>query len=287
VIDFHNHLLPAVDDGAMDLAESERGLAALFAQGVRTVIATCHIDATVTTRPVLLAQTLERVDAAWEAVRELAEERFPELVLYRGVELALDTPTPDLTDPRLRLAGSSFVLVEFPRMTVPPNSAASLHELKRKGWTPIVAHPERYHGLSDSIALFEEWRESGALLQVNCGSLLGRYGDLPRACAWELLRLGWADYLASDYHARGRCPVAEAREKLDSVGGAGQADLLLRVNPGRILTGEQPEPVPPLEHTEPSFWRQLLHRVRSRTQPGNTLLTFPAMGILTCWLGSL
>jgi protein-tyrosine phosphatase len=266
MIDFHNHLLPGIDDGAADLDESREGLEVLRAQGVRTVIATSHLDATLTMRPAALKEELQRIDEAWQQVDQLVARHFPDLTLRRGVELALDLPAPDLTDPRLRLAGSSFVLVEFPRMTVPPNSARTLLELRARGWTPIVAHPERYHALSGPFALFEEWRRSGALLQVNCGSLLGRYGEPPRATAWRLLSLGWADYLASDYHARGRCPVAEARQSVESRGGAEQARLLLELNPGRILEDEQPEPVPGLQAEGASLWERVSGVFRRREQ---------------------
>jgi tyrosine-protein phosphatase YwqE len=97
----------------------------------------------------------------------------------------------------------------------------------------------------------------GVHLQVNAGSLLGRYGADAQSRAWRLLRLGWADYLCSDYHARGRLSLAGARDALLSRGGGEQADLLLEANAARLLTGEPPLPVPPLA-LPPPLWKRLL-----------------------------
>jgi glycosyltransferase involved in cell wall biosynthesis len=42
MIDFHSHFLPAMDDGAVDVAEATAMLTASVAQGVHTVVATPH-----------------------------------------------------------------------------------------------------------------------------------------------------------------------------------------------------------------------------------------------------
>ena len=42
MIDLHNHLLPAIDDGAKKLAESLEFLRIGYRDGVRTVVATPH-----------------------------------------------------------------------------------------------------------------------------------------------------------------------------------------------------------------------------------------------------
>ena len=134
----------------------------------------------------------------------------------------LDTPSPDLSDARLRLGGTRFTLVEFPFMVIPPNGPRALFELKMAGWAPVLAHPERYGNASAEFGDAEEWRRVGAHLQVNCGSLLGRYGAKAQQLAWGLLERGWVDYLSSDYHARGTCPVAECRRALQGLAQAHQ-----------------------------------------------------------------
>ena len=258
MIDFHNHLIPGVDDGAADLDQSRAALAAFAAQGVRSVVATPHFKASLAAEPDELAAFFSRVDPAWESLRALAAAEFPQMRVERAVEVNLDTPSPDLSDVRLRLAGTSFVLVEFPFMAVPPNAPQVLFELKLQGWQPIVAHPERYGNLDLDLRAAEEWRRVGAYLQVNCGSVAGKYGDKPKQLAWALLRRGMVDYLSSDFHARGVPHVQECRAAIEAAGGAHQARMLLEENPARMLDDQPPEPVPPLASGGGrSFWSRL------------------------------
>src|SRR3954452_20587922 len=251
MIDFHNHLVPAVDDGAADLPQALAGLGALAAQGAVAVVATPHLSGACTLDPAALERALAPIDRGWEALRRAAAGAFPGVRLERGAEVVLDVPAPALPDPRLRLAGTRFVLVEFPWMSVPPGAPRALAELREAGWHPVLAHPQRYAGAPPSLADADEWRRAGAAVQVNAGSLLGRYGEGPRRAAWGLLERGWADYLCSDFHARGRCATAEAAAALARAGGAPQAQRLTHDNPARLLAGQPPLPVAPLRPRPP------------------------------------
>lgn len=254
MIDFHNHVIPAVDDGAADVAESLAALETMRAQGVETVLTTPHVSGAATLDPAMRERVLGEIDRGWEVLMAAAPGA-PRI--ERGAELMLDVPQVDLADPRLRLAGTRFVLVEFPYMAAPPNAPQALFDLKMSGWVPVLAHPERYSNASAALEDAEEWRRTGALLQVNAGSLLGRYGDRARKLAWGLVERGWATYLCSDYHARGRYPVAETIEILERAGAGEQAELLFRHNPARMLAGEAPLPVPPVIRRRP-LWRRVL-----------------------------
>lgn len=244
ITDFHNHLMPGVDDGAKSVEHARTALAALRDAGVARIITTPHFNASVTLDAAALARRLAELDAGWEQLRPLAAEFGVEL--HRGAEVALDVPRPDLGDPRIHLAGTRFVLVEFAFMTVPPHSASVLSAVRAGGVQPVLAHPERYGRLESDPVGARAWREAGALLQVNGGSLLGRYGEGARRTALRLLREGLVDYVCSDFHARGDPGIGRYREALEELGGHEQARLLLEVNPQRLLEDEPPLPVPPL-----------------------------------------
>src|SRR5690606_33872383 len=206
-------------------------LAALRAAGAVHVVTTPHVDGSLTRRADALEQRLEALDAAWTALAALAAEHEPGLRLERGAEVMLDVPTPQLDDPRLRIAGGPFVLVEFPHRILPPQSANTLARLAQQGWIPLVAHPERYASLGDELEPIGAWRRVGAYLQVNGPALLGRFGPRVRANALTLL-------------ARGEPRLAEYRQALTEQLGSEHAELLLSVNPARIARGEPPVPVP-------------------------------------------
>ncbi|HEX7050681.1 MAG TPA: CpsB/CapC family capsule biosynthesis tyrosine phosphatase [Longimicrobiales bacterium] len=246
IADFHNHLVPGVDDGAQTVEEAHGGLAAMHESGVRTLVATPHVQASLTRQPAALEARLAEIDLGWATLESQVAPLFPDLEIHRGAEVMLDTPEPDFSDARLRLAGGPFVLVEFPYMTVPPRSERIIPTMKLAGWTPIIAHPERYGGVDPELGIIGEWRRLGAFLQVNVGSVLGRYGTDARRIALALLDRGWADYLCSDYHARGRVAVRECRRRIIEIGGEEQARLLTELNPARAIKGEVPMPVPPL-----------------------------------------
>jgi protein-tyrosine phosphatase len=250
LVDIHNHLVPGVDDGARDLDEALAALAAMYEQGVRRVVTTPHIDAELIGRGEAFAKKMADVDAAWDLLRVAAAERFPDVELARGHEIMLDVPRVELCDPRVRLAGGPVVLVEFPRLFVPAGSTDVLYNIRVGGRLPVVAHPERYVSLSGgNLSMIEEWRRVGGLMAVNAGSVLGGFGPEARTIVVEMLRRGWVDLIGSDYHARSMRRPLVLREVYDELvrwGGEEQAALLLSVNPGRLMDGEEPLDVPPL-----------------------------------------
>jgi protein-tyrosine phosphatase len=243
-VDLHTHVIPGVDDGARDLAESQAALRVLGEQGMGTVVASPHVDGSLTLSAGRLAARLGEIDEAWAELDAAPGDAG--LTLRRGVELKLDVPEVDLSDARLRLGGSRAVLVEFPFLTVPPRSAAALSAIRQSGYVPVLAHPERYAGLDGDLRLARSWLEAGAVFQVNAGSLLGRYGADPRRTALALLARGWAACMASDYHSRGAPRILEVRVLLERWGCREQLELLLAENPARLLRDEACRPVDPV-----------------------------------------
>ena len=260
IVDFHSHLIPAVDDGAPDAARAIEALRAFAAQGVSTCITTPHFDASLIRLPAAFAERLGALDRGWETLRAACAGVAGLPAIERGVEVMLDDRDPDLSDPRLRLAGGPFVLVEFPALQLPANASEAVRNLRARGWLPIIAHPERYRNHDARLSELRACRDGGALLQVNAGSLIGQHGKRAAQIAWVLLEQGWADYVASDHHARGTPATARAVEELRARGAETQAVRLSEENPQRILRGEPPLAVRPYVTPRPSWWARLLGR---------------------------
>jgi protein-tyrosine phosphatase len=267
LVDVHNHLVPGVDDGARDLTAVLDSVERMTRLGIRRIITTPHIEGSLTLDATRLETRLGAVSAAFERAAAALHENFPEVDFRRGHEVALDVPETDFSDPRIRMAGTSFVLVEWPRLQLPPATARALARIRENGYRPIVAHPERYQGMSQALGVAGQWRDAGAYLQVNYGSLVGRYGAEAQSTALRLLRRGWVDYLASDFHGHASLKVYkdEAWAALEAFGAGEVLHYLCRTNPGRILTDEQPLPVPILP-TDRRLWarvKEILHRSRA------------------------
>jgi protein-tyrosine phosphatase len=246
MIDIHTHIIPAIDDGPKSLSDSVEGLKELKSRGVTALIATPHLNASALEDSDALLSYLDCADERCREMLEAASESGITLDVRRGFEIMLDRPRPNLSNPRLRLAGTRFVLVEFPWSAIPPNSEIALSRIISSGYTPIISHPERYDDVADGSAAVAEWRKAGALLQVSLGCLAGYYGRRARQKAWSLLEKGFADYLAGDFHGRGQHPFAAAKRAVLERGGAEQFEILTLTNPGRLLADLRPVDVPPI-----------------------------------------
>jgi protein-tyrosine phosphatase len=247
--DIHNHLVPGVDDGARTMAESLRHLQAMAAAGVTRLAVSPHLDARMVHTPGALHERLERLESAFNELLAVCMGRqdIPALVFGQEV-LAPDPETARRlleSEPRVGIAGTRYILVEF-GFELPDDPVGVVRAVVAAGRTPIVAHPERYRRELKEVARAEirSWKEAGALLQVNGGSVLGSYGEGIRDLAFDLLAEGQADLIGSDNHADAR-PVspAEVGDALVRRGYATQARLLLSENPQRILADRETVPV--------------------------------------------
>lgn len=254
MIDIHSHLLPGVDDGSPSIEVSVPVLQHFADGGVTVLVCTPHLMASqAASAPYNQYQlVLHDLRAAAPAVPEL---RF-------GWEIMLDVPGADLRHPQLALGGSKAVLVEFPRMTIPPHSADELFRLRMSGVVPVLAHPERYAGCT--VRHVEEWRRVGAVIQMDGAALLGshRMAELAR----EMLEHGLADVVASDNHGDERSLMA-VRDWLLEHGTEEQARLLTHDNAQRLLADEPPRDVPPLE-VKKGMIAQLREMVLGRGRAG-------------------
>ena len=191
--DLHSHLVPGVDDGAQDLDTALKAVSQFLDAGVRRILTTPHLEGSLALRPATLQHRLREIHDGWEILKESVDEMFPSLDLRLGLEIMMEDPLLDLSDSRLTLDGGRFVLIEWPRMQVPPGTGAVVQRLIDQGVVPIIAHPERYLGLDGALKIPEDWRARGARLQVNHGSLLGQYGAAVQGVATRLLRRGMVD----------------------------------------------------------------------------------------------
>lgn len=232
----------------------------MWEQGVTHVITTPHFRASTVKQPAEFESQMQRIDDAWRLLADAVRDNFPRMKLDRGVELALDDPSPTVTDGRLRLARTRFALVEFPYFAIPPNSTQPLVHMRASGITPIIAHPERYDDIERRTDILREWKQAGAFLQLNAGSLVGVYGPRVERNGWLCLKMGIVDYISSDYHARGKCLLTGAHERLIARRAATHLKVMSEHNGDRLLEGLDPTPVVPLPAS--SRWRRFIGAFR-------------------------
>ena len=199
-VDLHCHLLSATDDGAKSDDEMYAMLDASYADGVRHLCVTPHFHTE------LWQGTPQKSDISFEKLLAYAA-RYPDLHLYRGNELLYQqNATQELSAGHCRtLNGSRYVLVDFPARVSQFVLTHALQDLRCNGYTPVLAHVERYVCLHRHLPTAESLvRDWGLLLQVNASSLFGEWGHAVRRQAKAILRRGLCAVIASDAHGMER-----------------------------------------------------------------------------------
>lgn len=94
----------------------------------------------------------------------------------------------------------NYLLVEFPLSMRPINLYDMLFEIKIRDYKIIVAHPERYVYLHNSLRKYEKLKEYGVHFQLNLLALVGFYGTDIRKVAEQLLEHNLYDFTGTDIH---------------------------------------------------------------------------------------
>lgn len=262
MIDLHTHVLPAIDDGPDDLEGSLELLRAAHTAGTRTVVATPHIDFQHGVDP-------DRVGTAVAALNIAAAEADVGVSVLPGAEIALSR-LPELSDADLRglsLGSGPYLLLEAPLTPGVSVSESDVFGLGVRGWSVLLAHPERSPALQRDPDRLRRLVAAGALCQITASALSGRFGAPARRYGLALLRDGLAHAVASDTHNLDRRPpdlVGALRGVGREVPGVeGQIRWLTREMPAAILTG-MPLPERPALPARRG-WRRLMSGVRERT----------------------
>jgi protein-tyrosine phosphatase len=195
VIDLHAHILPGLDDGPRDTAGALAMARAAVDAGTRAVATTSHIN---------IGFGLSGTDlaAARAALSAELEAAGIELELLAGGEVAPER-LPDLDDDELAdvaLGGGRCILLECPFAPVGSAMELMVADLHRRGFTVLLAHPERSATFQREPARLERLVSLGATAQVTAGALDGGFGETARRAALGMLEAGLVHVLASDSH---------------------------------------------------------------------------------------
>lgn len=235
-VDIHCHCLPGLDDGPATTAEALALCRALVADGITTVIATPHQLGRYDRRN--SCEDIRRAVSAFNA--SLLVEDLP-IRVVPGADVRIDERLAELLTRRevMTLAdGGRYVLLELPHEAY-IDPMGFLEEMAPTGIQLILTHPERCRFLSANPALALPWLETGLLLQITAGSLLGDFGALAEKAAWHWLAGGHVCVVATDAHdtdSRRPC-MSQAIAVIASRLGADTARRICLENPLHVLEG--------------------------------------------------
>ncbi|TCI58790.1 MULTISPECIES: tyrosine-protein phosphatase [unclassified Exiguobacterium] len=200
MIDIHCHLLPAVDDGPETVEQAVEMAKRAASEGVTAIVVTPHAF-----HPQFETDELN-VQNAVAKLQDVLRQEGIALDLYAGQEIRVFGELVEALEQgkALSLAGSRYVLVEFPSDSVPAYAEQLFFGLQTEGYTPVIAHPERNKEFATNPKRLMDFVSSGALSQITTGSLTGEFGQNVQDLAFAFLRNGLSHLIASDAHSTGR-----------------------------------------------------------------------------------
>lgn len=236
LVDMHCHILFGVDDGAKDLETSMEMIKLAYEDGIRTILLTPHYH------PKRGMASVDEVYDAYETLSDQARHEFPDLALYLGREVYYTSDHAEKMEEHeeLRICGGRNVLIEFSTGTPADYILRAVDNVIMMGFTPIVAHIERYACTLEHRDLVEDVKDKGTYIQINADSVLGENGFATQRLVKWLLKNELVDFIASDAHdARNRTPkLSKCYRYVAKKYGAEYADYCMHDMPLRILDEE-------------------------------------------------
>lgn len=249
MIDIHNHLLVGADDGPATEQDALDLLHQAQENGITDIIVTPHHYSGdfVNHRSKILTEM--------EDLKNIIDKNNIDINVYPGQEIRING---DLVDElqsgmNLSLNHSSYVLVEFSFTEVPAYAEKLFFELQMKGYTPVIAHPERCRPLKDNPEKLYDFIEKGAIAQVTATSVAGKLGEGLQRASLKMLENNLIHIVGSDAHHAENRPfmLKEAYEVIEKELGSSYVNHL-KYNAEAILHNKEVKVKAPVQYKSDS-----------------------------------
>jgi protein-tyrosine phosphatase len=193
--DIHSHLIPGIDDGVQTMEESLHMIRAMSDLGFRKLVTTPHImsDGFRNTPEIILAGLKQVQDA-------VAAQHIPVTIEAAAEYYFDDAFLQKLEAAPLLTIGNKYLLFEISYMNYPEKLSEAVFKIITKGYTPLLAHPERYPFWFGKFDEYHKLKDAGVLFQMNTNSLGGYYGGGVKKAAEWLVDNNLVDFIGSDLH---------------------------------------------------------------------------------------
>lgn len=195
-VDIHSHLLPGIDDGSKDNNNSLELVNSLKGYGFGQFITTPHVLTGV------YNNTREGIMSIEAATKDFLTGQGITHPFKAAAEYLMDDTFLNLVtngSPLLTLK-ENHVLVEMSYINPPMQLYDCIYELQLAGYTPVLAHPERYMFYHFKPEEYAKLKRVGCKFQLNLLSVTGYYGKPVFEIAQKLLNENMIDFTGSDTH---------------------------------------------------------------------------------------
>ena len=166
------------------------------ALGFSRLITTPHVF------PEFYDNNAEKVTRHFERMKAVIDEQQLGVELGVAAEYYLDNYFLASVFPEGLLSfgkDKKYVLVEVSMAGWPRPFSDMIFSIQSAGYTPILAHPERYL-YEEDVRVYQQWKDKGMLFQMNLLSMLGYYGKGVKHLAEKYLEHKLYDFCGSDMH---------------------------------------------------------------------------------------
>jgi protein-tyrosine phosphatase len=237
MVDLHTHILPDIDDGSKSLEESIEILRKYLEDGLKEIVLTPHY---MEDSEYSISNDIKK--EKFNLLKEAVKQQNMDINLYLGNEVYASNNILDLLKENkiMTINNSRYILIEFPMLNYSNNYIDIVYNLKLSGIVPIIAHPERYAYIQNDINIAEEFVKKGALLQINKGSLFGRYGTSVFKTAKHLLKKRLVHFVGTDIHSTdGYYSTEKFKKMIIKITDKKYAEEILEVNGLKVLNNEK------------------------------------------------
>lgn len=236
MVDFHTHILPHIDDGAKDTATAIAMLESEYKQGVTDVLLTSHYYG----KRHGPERFVQKRDEIWAYLKPNAPEglnvHLAAEVHFTGLEIIDYEALCELA-----IEGTKYILIEFPFLEKWPRGILDklADFIYETGYTPIIAHVERYREVLKRPNYATKLVNMGCLLQINTSAFRVKR---EKKFVLSLLERNMVHCIGTDTHDMGfRKPnMQAAKTEMEEAGfGARWNEIQDRMH--AILRGEKVE----------------------------------------------
>ena len=196
MIDIHSHILPGIDDGSKSIEMTLDMLKRAEREGLENIVATPHF------RRGCFEVTYNEVKDLVSKINKLLELEGIDIRIHSGQEVYFSERIIDDFEEGIigTINDGKYMLLEFPMRKIPKEAVDYMYELKLRGVTPIIAHPERYSEVISNVEVLNQFIDEGCLFQLNAGSIRGDFGKDVKKTAENLIKSGVYAFIGSDAH---------------------------------------------------------------------------------------
>lgn len=247
MIDIHNHLLIGVDDGPQTDQDALDLLKQAEKNGITDVIVTPHHKSG------NFINQKEQILSEMKILEEIIKAHHVNIKVHPGQEIRIYGDLVNDLEGGLNISlnHSNYVLVEFSFTEIPHYIEQLLFDLQMKGYTPIIAHPERYKFLQENPQRLYDFIEQGALAQVTAGAVVGRLGEGLKVKSIEMIKNYLIHIIGSDAHHSLNRPflLKEAYAVIEEELGSSYVEYL-QYNAKAILQNTEVKLKAPIQHKD-------------------------------------